>query len=133
MIDLRIKALAMLAALVMALPVPGQAFTDLDSTPKSLFFAGRCLAPILLREEVNTKDLREMPQTFAVNHLYGKSGKVWFGETDDVILIELDEGASCGINVFDEDLAEVEEFLTYWLERDDSPFSERNVETLDGG
>ena len=119
-----------LLALMMALPA--QAFTDLDAMPKSLYFAGRCLAPVLLREEINTKDLREMPATFAVNHLYGQDGKVWHGDDDRVVLIEL-EGASCGINVFDEDLEEVERFMAYWLTREDSPFTDVSTETLESG
>lgn len=122
-------------SLILALAMPFQAFgfTDLDTTTKSLYFAGRCLAPVLLREDVNTKDLREVPPVFAVQHLYGQSGRAWHGADDSVILIELDEGASCGINVFDEDLPEVEEFMTYWLTRDDSPFTEVNKETLSTG
>ena len=121
------------ACMALALPFPALALTDLDSTPKSMFFAGRCLAPVMLREEVNPKDLREMPTTYAVQHLYGKSGKVWHGDDDSVVLVDLEEGASCGVNVFDEDLEDVEEFLTYWLERDDSPFSDIQTETLDNG
>ncbi|MEO0634399.1 MAG: hypothetical protein AAFY52_09790 [Pseudomonadota bacterium] len=126
---------AWLAALLLIWPLAGAAqdMTGLDTTPKSLFFAGRCLAPVLLREPVNTKDLREMPTTFAAAHLYGKDGKVWHGTSDDIVLVELAEGASCGINVFDEDLETVETFMTYWLERDDSPFDESTVETLESG
>jgi hypothetical protein len=127
--------LARLCTLLLAglLALPAQAFIDLDTTPKSLMFAGRCLAPVLLREPVNTKDLREMPVASAVNHLFGKSGRVWHDADDSVVLVELDEGASCGINVFDEDREDVEGFMAYWLERDDSPFTESAVETLDAG
>lgn len=107
--------------------------SNLDSTQKSLFFGARCLAPVMLREPINTKDLREMPVTHAVNHLYGKSGKVWFGVDDSMVLVELDEGASCGVNVFDESYEEVETFMAYWLERDDSPFTEIAAETLASG
>lgn len=125
--------LSVLLAVVMAFPAQAQGLTDLETTPKSLFFAGRCLAPILLREEVSTKDLREMPASFAVNHLYGQDGRVWYGEDDSVVLIELSEGASCGINVFDEDLPEVERFMEYWLTREDSPFRDSTSETLASG
>ncbi|MEO1732482.1 MAG: hypothetical protein AAFR45_02460 [Pseudomonadota bacterium] len=116
-------------------PLAAQAFpiSDLEKTPKSQFFAGRCLAPILLREEVSTKDLREMPVMSAVPHLYGQSGTVWYGPDENVVLVDLDAGASCGINVFDEDLAEVEAFMAYWLERADSPFTEMSTEMLAGG
>lgn len=126
---------AKLFALIVAMFLPLQvtALTDLDSTTKSLFFAGRCMAPVLLREPINTKDLREMPASFAVNHLYGQSGRVWHGITDDVVLIELDEGASCGVNAFDEDFDDVDTFMTYWMEREDSPFTERKQETLGAG
>ena len=95
-----------------------------------MFFAGRCLAPVLLREEINTKDLREVPATYAVPHLYGKSGTVWHGENQNILFIAFDEGASCGVNVFDEDLDEVEAFMAYWLERDDSPFTETTSDVL---
>ena len=122
---------ALLALLL--LPQAGRAITDLETTPKSLLFAGRCLAPVLLREPVNTKDLREMPAGFAINHLYGQDGRVWYGSDDSVVFIELHEGASCGINVFDEDLAEVERFMAYWLTRDDSPFTDSATETLATG
>lgn len=128
---MRVKLLAVL--MMLAMPAQADDILALDQTPKSLFFAGRCLAPVLLREEINTKDLREMPATYAVPHLYGKSGKVWHGEDDSMVLIELDEGASCGINVFDEDLPEVEEFMTYWLTREDSPFTDTNTATLENG
>ncbi|MEM6310465.1 MAG: hypothetical protein AAF754_10480, partial [Pseudomonadota bacterium] len=102
-------ALSFVILIGLTAPVQADEILTLDKTPKSLFFAGRCLAPVLLREEINTKDLREMPTQFAVPHLYGKSGKVWHGEDDTIVLVQLDEGASCGINVFDEDLPEVEE------------------------
>ena len=128
---MKVKLLSLL--LMLALPAQAEELLDLDSTPKSLFFAGRCLAPVLLREPINTKDLREMPSIHAVGHLAGKSGRVWHGENDDVVLIELDEGASCGINVFDEDLPEVEDFMAHWLTRDDSPFTDIATETLEGG
>ncbi len=126
---------ALIAVLLAVVPLPLWSFaiTDLEATPKSMFFAGRCLAPVLLREEVNTKDLREMPVTHAVHHLYGKSGTVWYGDDDRVVLVALDEGASCGINVFDEDLPEVEAFMAYWLEREDSPFTDVSTETLASG
>lgn len=128
---MKAKFLTILAAVL--LPLQAMAFIDLDSTPKSMFFAGRCMAPVLLREPVNTKDLREMPVTYAVPHLYGKDGRVWYGDDDSLVLVELDEGASCGINVFDEDLEDVEAFMTYWMEREDSPFTESTIETLEGG
>ena len=125
--------LRLLLILALLLPLPSVASTDLEESPKSLFFAGRCLAPVLLREPVNTKFLTEMPVTFAVNHLYGQSGKVWFGDDDSVVLLEFDEGTSCGVNAFDEDLDEVEAFMAYWLTRDDSPFTDVNVRTLESG
>jgi len=124
---------AAMALLMTAAPLWANSVTDLDATPKSLFFAGRCLAPVMLREPVNTKDLREVPTTFAVPHLYGQSGTVWHGLDESVYLINLDEGASCGVNVFDEDMQDVQEFMTYWLERDDTPFSESATETMDTG
>jgi hypothetical protein len=128
------RALALVAvALVALVPTTGAARLDVESSTKSLYFAGRCLAPVLLREDVNTKDLREMPQTVAVQHLYGQSGKAWYGIDESVILIELDEGASCGINVFDEDLPDVEQFMEYWLTRDDSPFTDITQETTARG
>lgn len=136
MIDFRrydmFAALAICLALIWT-PIASLAFTDLDSTPKSAFFAGRCLAPVLLREDVNTKDLRELPTTVAVQHLYGASGRVWYDGDDSLVFVELDAGAACGINVFDEDLDEVEAFMAYWLERDDSPFTDRATETLGNG
>jgi hypothetical protein len=115
------------------LPWPAWAMLDLETTPKSLFFAGRCLAPVLLREPVNTRHLQEMPASVAVDHLYGKTGRVWYGDDDSVVLVDLEEGASCGVNVFDEDLPEVERFLDYWLTRDESPFSDRKTEVLESG
>lgn len=124
---------AMSLALVSAMPRPALAITDLETTTKSLFFAGRCLAPILLREPTNTKDLREMPVAFAMHHLYGQDGSVWHGEDENVVLVDLAEGASCGINVFDEDLGTVEDFMSYWMDREDTPFTETATETLESG
>jgi len=125
------RLFGVLAALLM--PLPSFALLDLDNTTKSLYFAGRCMAPVLLREQVNTKDLREMPVTAAVPHLYGQEGRVWFGGDESVVLIELAEGASCGINVFDEDLDTVKTFMSYWMDRDDSPFTEINTEVRENG
>ncbi len=96
--------------------------TDLDTTPKSLFFAGRCMAPVMLREDVSTKDLRQLPDVAAAPHLFGEAGEVWQGSDPGLLLVKLNAGAACGINVFDEDLGEVEDFMKYWLIRDDSPF-----------
>lgn len=130
------KVKTTLAALAIALtPViaPAQSLDEREASPKSQFFAGRCLAPVLLREPVNTKFLTEMPAEFAANHLYGQEGKVWFDIDDSIVLVELDEGASCGVNAFDEDLTEVEDFMAYWLTRDDSPFTDVNVRTLETG
>ena len=127
---------ALFLSILMALPVPAfaqAALTTLETTPKSLFFAGRCLAPVMLREPVSTKDLREIPTQFATPHLYGRDGTVWHGADDSVVLVVLDEGASCGINVFDEDLEEVRRFMDYWLTREDSPFSEITEETTASG
>lgn len=122
---LRASILKLGAALMMALPGPAmaQGLTELDRTPKSLFFAGRCMAPVMLREEVSTKDLRQLPPVAAVPHLFGEAGEVWQGGDPNLLLVKLEAGAACGINVFDEELAEVERFMDYWLIRDDSPFA----------
>ncbi|MGR3468026.1 MAG: hypothetical protein ACU0CI_09110 [Shimia sp.] len=115
----------MIRALILSLLVatPATAMTDLDATPKSLFFAGRCMAPILLREDVSTKDLRQFPAPAALPHLFGEAGTAWYGEEDDLILVDLEAGAACGVNVFDEVEADVRPFMDYWLIRDDSPFA----------
>ncbi|MGR3492140.1 MAG: hypothetical protein ACU0DW_08785 [Shimia sp.] len=111
-----------LALTIAATPTAAQ-LTDLDATEKSLFFAGRCMAPILLREAVSTKDLRQLPPPRAVAHLYGQQGTAWEGSDDRLILVDLEVGAACGVNVFDEDESEVAFFLDYWLTREDSPFT----------
>lgn len=126
-----VRLWVLFAALFTALPA--FAYLELDKTTKSLYFAGRCMAPVLLREPVNTKDLREMPVQAAVPHLYGQDGKVWFGPDQNVVLVELSAGAACGINVFDEGLEEVEVFMEYWMTREDSPFSEMRTDVLDNG
>ncbi len=126
-----IRLFALIAACLA--PLPSFAYLDLDKTTKSLFFAGRCMAPVLLREPVNTKDLREMPVQAAVPHLYGQDGKVWFGPDEAVVLVELSAGTSCGVNVFDEGLDEVEVFMGYWMGRDDSPFTDMTRDVLDNG
>ncbi|MGR3502183.1 hypothetical protein [Pseudaestuariivita sp.] len=116
------KVKAILMAALMALPVRGAAFMDLDSQPKSMFFAGRCMAPVLLREEISTKDLKQVPDAAAFPHLFGERGTVWHGDDPSLLLVKLDAGAFCGINVFDEELEDVEAFMSYWLDREDSPF-----------
>ena len=121
-----IRGAGLIAALVAELwgpAVSAQVLTGLDDTPKSLFFAGRCMAPVMLREEVSTKDLRELPVSYAVPHLFGEDGTVWQGSDADLLLVKLYAGAACGINVFDEPLREVEAFMDYWLIREDSPFA----------
>ncbi|WP_134643056.1 hypothetical protein [Pseudaestuariivita atlantica] len=111
---------AFLLSALMAVPAAAQV-ADLETTPKSLFFAGRCMAPVMLREDISTKDLRQLPVQAAVPHLFGEDGEVWQGLDPSVLLVKL-QGANCGINVFDEELPEVEAFMDYWLDREDSPF-----------
>ena len=115
------KVKAFLLTALLASPAAAQV-ADLETTPKSLLFAGRCMAPVMLREDISTKDLQELPAQAAVPHLFGEDGEVWQGLDPSVLLVKL-QGAHCGINVFDEDLSEVEAFMSYWLDREDSPFA----------
>ena len=128
MIELR-KLLILLSVLMM----PAMAAATVDETSdKSLFFAGRCMAPVLLGKDVFIDGLGEMPHTQGAAHLYGAPGQVYYGESETVLLIR-HKNTSCGVNVFDETFEDVTSFLTHWLERPESPFTlTENVELDDG-
>ena len=121
------------AALIAALLAgPVLAETPIEDTEKSLMFAGRCLSQMLTGAEIDVENLALMPEVPAKGHLFGESGEVYYGEDDSVVMV-LHKPTHCGVNVFDESAEDMAGFLSYWLERDQSPFQITETVTLDNG
>jgi len=132
MMRIALAALAVAGATVGTAQAQEQATPGIESSEKSLMFAGRCMSQMFLGAPPDVTRLNQMPDDVAAGHLFGSAGAVYYGVDDRYVMI-VHKPTNCGVNAFDETAEEMTAFFEFWLEREDSPFALTESSTDENG